>query len=101
VQFNPFDAIRIDLKDVTFRDCAKTDSFFAPLYLQGTDGAERPAGNIHFNRVTVKDEVDRPPFFIRGRKGSRPTEVARDLTGKILLQRNGQERSLDPLAAAE
>jgi hypothetical protein len=101
VQFNPCDAIRIDLDDVTFRDCAKTDSFFAPLYLQGTGLADRPAGNIHFKRVTVKDEVDRPPFFIRAGKGLRPAEATRDLTGQIVLQRNGQEQTLKPLAAAE
>ena len=99
VQFNPFDAIRIDLNDVTFRHCAKTDSFFAPLYLQGTDLVDRPAGGMHFNRVTVEDEVDRPPFFIRGRKGSRPEEVTRDLTGQILLQRNGRENILEALDA--
>jgi len=101
VQFNPCDAIRIDLDDVTFRDCAKADTFFAPLYLQGTDFVDRPAGGIHFNRVTVKDEVDRPPFFVRGRKGSRPAEVTRDLTGEILLQRNGRERTVEALDAAE
>jgi len=101
VQFNPCDAIRIDLDDVTFRDCAKTDTFFAPLYLQGTDFVDRPAGNIHFKQVTVKDEVDRPPFFVRGRKGSRPAEVTRDITGQILLQRNGRERTLEALDAAE
>ncbi|WP_165066474.1 right-handed parallel beta-helix repeat-containing protein [Paludisphaera rhizosphaerae] len=101
VQFNPYDAIRIDLEDVTFRDCAKADSFFAPLYLQGTDLVGRPAGNLHFDRVTVKDEVDRPPFFIRGPKGSRPAEVTRDVTGRILLQRNGRERTLEALDAAE
>jgi len=101
VQFNPCDAIRIDLDDVTFRDCAKADTFFAPLYVQGTDFPDRPAGNIHFNHVTVKDEVDRPPLFIRGRKGSRPAEVTRDLTGQIILQRHGQEQTLQPLDAAK
>ncbi len=101
VQFNPCDAIRIDLEDVTFRDCARHDSFFAPLYLQGTDLAGRPAGNLHFDRVTVKDEVDRPPFFVRGPKGSRPADVVRDVTGRILLQRDGRERTLEALDAAE
>jgi hypothetical protein len=101
VQFNPCDAIRIDLNDVTVRDCAKTDTFFAPLYLQATDFVDRPTGNLHFNRVTVKDEVNRPPFFIRGRKGSRPAEVTRDVTGQILLQRNGREKTLEALDAAE
>jgi hypothetical protein len=101
VQFNPFDAIRVDLDDVTFRDCAKNDSFFAPIYLQGTDFVDRPAGNLHFNRVTVKDEIDRPPLFIRGRKGSRPAEVTRDITGRIVLQRHGRERTLEALDAAE
>jgi hypothetical protein len=101
VQFNPYDAIRIELEDVTFRDCAKTDTFFPPLYLQGTDFADRPAGGIHFHRVTVKDEVDRPPFFVRGRKGTRPADVTRNITGQILLQRNGRERMLEALDAAE
>jgi hypothetical protein len=101
VQFNPFDAIRIDLDDVTFRDCAKTDTFFAPLYLQGTEFVDRPAGGIHFNRVIVKDEVERPPLFVRGRKGARPAEVTRDVTGQIILQSNGRERTLEALDAAE
>jgi hypothetical protein len=101
VQFNPCDAIRIDLDDVTFRDCAKNDSFYAPLYLQGTDFVDRPAGNIHFNHVTVNDEVDRPPFFIRARKGIGPADATRDITGQILLQRHGREQTLEALAAAE
>lgn len=100
VQFNPFDAIRIELEEVTFRDCAKTDSFFAPLYLQATDLVNRPAGNLHFKQVTVKDEVERPPFFIRTRQGLRPVDVARDLTGHIVLERNGQKQRLEPLEAA-
>lgn len=100
VQFNPFDGIRIELDDVTFRDCAKADTFFAPLYLQGTDLPNRPAGGIHFNRVTVKDEVDRPPFFIRGPKGSRPADVTRDITGQIILQRDDQEKTLGAMEAA-
>lgn len=100
VQFNPYDAIRIDLEDVTFRDCARTDRFFAPLYLQATNLADRPAGNLHLDRVTVKDEVDRPPFFVRGPKGSRPEEVCRDVTGRILLLRDGRERTLEALDAA-
>jgi hypothetical protein len=101
VQFNPYDAIRIELDDVTFRDCAKADPFFAPLYLQATDLPDRPAGNLHFNRVTVKDEVDRPPFFVRARQGSRPAAVTRDITGQIILQRSGRERTLEALDAAE
>jgi hypothetical protein len=101
VQFNPYDAIRIDLDDVTFRDCAKTDTFFAPLYLQATDLPNRPAGNLHFTHVTIKDDLDRPPFFVRGPKGKTPASITKDLTGEITLQRRGQERTLNALKAAE
>jgi hypothetical protein len=101
VQFNPYDAIRIDLDNVTLRDCAKTDPFFSPLYLQATDLPNRPAGNLHFTHVTIKDEVNRPPFFIRGPKGKTPASITKDLTGEITLQRNGKARTLDALKAAE
>jgi hypothetical protein len=101
VQFNPYDAIRIDLDDVTFRDCAKTDTFFAPLYLQATDVPNRPAGGLHFNRVTIQDDVDRAPFFVRGPKGSTPVAITRDIKGQITLQRNRQEQTLKALDAAE
>ena len=51
--------------------------------------------------MTVKDEVDRPLFFIRARKGVSNAEATRDLTGELLLQRHGKEQTLAPLAAAE
>lgn len=31
VQFNPYDAVRIDLEDSIFRDCALAEPFFPPL----------------------------------------------------------------------
>lgn len=86
VQFNPFNAVRIELEDSILRDCALTDQFFPPLYLQGLEADGRPAGNLHFKNVTVKDDRDRPILKIRDRKGNGVQSV----TGDIILERNGQ-----------
>lgn len=51
VQFNPADAVRIEMEDSVIRDCAQKDSFFRPIYVQGLDSENRPAGNIHFRNV--------------------------------------------------
>ncbi len=90
VQFNPYDAVRIDLEDSTFRDCALAEPFFPPLYLQGIDAEGRPAGNLHFKNLTVKDDRDRPILKIRDGKGNEPKAI----TGTILLQRKGQSHSI-------
>ena len=100
VQFNPFDAVRLTLSDVTFRDCAQNDLFFRPIYVQGTDIPGRPAGGLRLERVTVKDEVDRPPCFIRSPKGASPADIVREVTGDIILQRHGSERRLNVIDAA-
>ena len=70
VQFNPYDAVRIDLVDSTFRDCALAEPFFPPLYVQGIDAEGRPLGNLHFKNLTVKDDRNRPILRIRDRKSN-------------------------------
>jgi hypothetical protein len=90
VQFNPFDAVQIEVEDAIFRDCARNDTFFPPLYLQGLDEDSRPAGNLHFKNVTVKDDHDRPILRIRDRKGNGVKAV----TGSINLERDGQTESI-------
>ncbi|WP_406701138.1 nucleoside hydrolase [Singulisphaera sp. Ch08] len=90
VQFNPWNAVRIELEDSIFRDCALKDSFFPPLYLQGLETDSVPAGNLHFKNVTVKDDRDRPILKIRDRKGN----GVKSLTGAIILERNGQRLSI-------
>ncbi|MDM8008428.1 MAG: nucleoside hydrolase [Phycisphaerae bacterium] len=90
VQFNPYDGVRIDLEDSTFRDCAAAESFFPPLYVQGLDTPGRPAGNLHLKKLTVKDDRDRPILKIRDRKGN----GIKDITGEIILERNGHSKSI-------
>lgn len=90
VQFNPYDAVRIDLEDVTFRDCALGDPFFPPLYVQGLGAEDRPAGNLHFTNLTVKDDRDRPILRIRDPHGN----GIKAFTGTIVLERNGQSESI-------
>jgi hypothetical protein len=90
VQFNPYDAVRIEMEDSVIRDCARRDSFFSPLYLQGLDSDSRPAGNIHFRNVTVRDDLDRPFFKIRDRKGN----GLKDIDGDITLERRGQSETI-------
>lgn len=90
VQFNPFDAVRIDLEDSIFRDCALENSFFPPLYVQGLDTGNRPLGNLHFKNLTVEDDRDRPILKIRDRKQG----GIKAITGEITLQRNGQTESI-------
>jgi hypothetical protein len=85
VQFNPYNAVRIELQDVVIDGCAEKDTFFPPLYLQGADSDTRPTGNLHFKNVTVKDDVERPFFRIRDGKGY----GVRDITGEIVLERKG------------
>ena len=90
VQFNPYDALRIDLEDSLIRDSARNDSFFPPLYVEGMNSDSRPAGNIHFKRVTIKDDIDRPFIKISDRKGN----GLRNITGEIILERNGQRKQV-------
>lgn len=86
VQFNPYDAVRIDLEDSVLRDCARTDAFFPPLYLEDLEADNRPAGNLNFRNVTVKDDRNRSILRIRDRKG----QGVKAITGNIILERNGQ-----------
>ncbi len=90
VQFNPYDAVRVELEDSILRDCAREDSFFPPLYLQGLEEDNRPAGNLHFANVTVKDDRDRPILKIRDRKG----HGAKAVTGEITLERQGRRETI-------
>lgn len=90
VQFNPFDAIRVEVEDSVFRHCARTDSFFPPLYVQGFDAEGRPAGNLHFHQLTVEDDRDRPILKIRDRRGNGIKEI----TGNIILKREGQATTI-------
>lgn len=91
VQFNPYDAIRIDLEDMVIRDSAKKDAFFPPIYIQGVEPDSRPAGNIHFKRVTIKDDIDRPFIKIADKKKN----GLKDITGEIILERNGKKETID------
>jgi len=86
VQFNPYDAVRIELEDSIFRDCALEGTFFPPLYVQGLDADDRPVGGLHFKNLTVEDDRDRPILRIRDRKGN----GVKAITGEIILERNGQ-----------
>jgi hypothetical protein len=90
VQFNPYDAIRIEMKDSVVRDSARKDSFFPPLYVQGVDSDNRPAGNIHFKHLMIQDDVERPFLKIREGKGN----GVRDITGDIILKRNGRTENI-------
>jgi len=89
VQFNPYDGMRVSLENSIIRDSARNEKFFPPLYVQGLD-AERPAGNVHFKNVLVKDEVERPFFKVRVRNSN---EV-KNITGDIVLQRKGRKERI-------
>lgn len=90
VQFNPYDAVRIEIEDSLFCDSARDDDFFPPIYIQVADSEDRPAGGISFKRLTVKDEIPRPFIKIRDPKGNAP----RDITGDIVLERNGRRERI-------
>jgi len=90
VQFNPYDAVRVELEDAILRDCARQDPFFPPLYLQGLEEDSRPAGNLHFTNVTVKDDRDRSILRIRDRKG----HGVKAVTGVITLERQGRRETI-------
>ncbi|HRZ47444.1 MAG TPA: nucleoside hydrolase [Candidatus Paceibacterota bacterium] len=90
VQFNPYDGVGIELADSILRDCACTDSFFPPLYVQGLEVDSRPAGNLHFKNVTVKDDRDRSILKIRDRKGY----GVKANTGEIILERQGRKTTI-------
>lgn len=87
VQFNPYDAMKVKMERVTVRDAALKDTFFPPIYIQGIGSETRPAGGIHFDRVTIEDNVQRP--FLRVRDPG-----SRDITGQIMLYRNGARRAI-------
>lgn len=86
-QFNPYDAVRIEMTDSILRDCARNDSFFPPIFVQGVNSDNRPGGNIYFANVIVKDDVDRPFFKISDPKGN----GLKNITGQIFLERNGRK----------
>ena len=90
VQFNPWDGVRIEMKDSELRDCARDDAFFPPIYVQGSGADRGPAGNIHFTRVTVRDDVDRPFFRIRVNSES----GVKAITGEITLKRRGATEAI-------
>jgi hypothetical protein len=90
VQFNPHNGVRIEMEDTILRDCAQKDSFFPPLYVQGLDADNRPAGNLHFKNVTVNDDRDRPILKIRDRKG----HGVKAITGEIILERQGHRKTI-------
>jgi len=90
VQFNPFDAMRVEMEDSAIRDSARNDSFFPPIYVQGSGSDSRPMGNIDFTRVTIKDDVDRPFLRLRGAgKGG-----VKSITGDITLKRRGHTQRI-------
>ncbi len=89
-QFNPWDAVRIEVIDSVLRDCARQDSFFPPIFVQSVNSGERPGGNIHFQRVLVEDDLDRPFFRISDPKGN----GLKDVTGQIILERCGQKETI-------
>lgn len=92
VQFNPFDAVRIELEDSVFRGCALgAERFFPPLYVQGLDSPGRPAGNLHIRDLIVEDNVDRSILKIRDRRGNGVQAV----TGNIRLERNGRSEMIE------
>lgn len=88
VQFNPFGALRIEVENTIFRDCALTGTFFPPLYVQGLDAGDRPVGNLHFTNLTVKDDRERPILWIRDPKGFQ------DISGNIIIERRGRSESV-------
>lgn len=90
VQFNPSDAMRIEMSRSAIRNSARQDKFFAPIYVEAVPAENRPAGNIHFDHVTVKDDLDRQLFKTSDRKG----HGFKDITGRILLERNGQKKTI-------
>lgn len=90
MQFNPYNAMRVEMEDSVIRDSARGDEFFAPIYLQGVDSDSRPTGNVHFKRVTIKDDLDRPFIKISDHKGN----GLKDISGEITLERNGRKETI-------
>ncbi|HSA13082.1 MAG TPA: right-handed parallel beta-helix repeat-containing protein [Candidatus Paceibacterota bacterium] len=90
VQFNPYDAMRVSLEDSIIRDSARDETFFPPLYVQGLDSDSRPAGNIHFKRLRIKDDLTRPVLRISDHNSN----GLKDITGEIVLERNGRKERI-------
>ncbi len=90
VQFNPYDAIRIEIENSLFSDNTRIDKYFPPIYLQAADPVNRPAGGISFKHLIVKDDIDRPFIKNVGPKGT----IAKDITGDITLDRNGRKERI-------
>jgi len=91
VQFNPCDAVQIEMQDSDIRDASQKDTSFPPIYLQGIDSDTRPVGNIHFRNVTIEDDLDRPFIKIR-RDGKAP--LPRNITGRIILEHKGHKEAI-------
>lgn len=90
VQFNPYNAVRVEMEDSLIRHSARKDTYFPPIYVQGVETEDRPAGNIHFKRVTVEDDVDRQVIRIRDGRGN----GLKAMTGEIVLKRGGNTQTI-------
>lgn len=80
--------VRVRLANCTFADPAEKSKLAAPILLQTRPESVEPLGAIEFAGVTVRDRIERPLI-----KYNDPAGVPLvDVTGNIVVERNGQRR---------
>ncbi len=80
--------VRLRLVNCTFADPAEKSKLAAPILLQTRPDSIEPLGAIEFAGVTVRERIDRPLI-----KYDDPAGVPLvDVTGTIIVERNGQRR---------
>ncbi len=63
---------------------------FRRCTFKALDSDSRPAGNIHFKRLKIKDDLARPVLRISDHNAN----GLKDITGDIVLERNGRKERI-------
>ncbi len=69
-------------------DCATEMLGVSPIMLASRLGGDTAVGGIEFDRVLIRDPVDRPPMSYNDQAGGTPL---RDITGTLIIEQDGEQ----------
>ncbi|MGD9495547.1 MAG: right-handed parallel beta-helix repeat-containing protein [Armatimonadota bacterium] len=73
-------------------DCATEMPGVAPIMLESRLGADTAVGGVDFDRVLVRDPIDRAPMAYNDQGGGIPL---RDITGTLILEKDGEQTTVE------
>ncbi len=88
IRDKPTDGAEVRFENCAIIDAAVGQANVSPVTLIARPGALRDAGGVRFENVLIRDDTDRNP--IAGQSHELGVNF-RDLTGTIILERNGQQ----------